>query len=57
MAIEGTQSDVLQRLEVSYSQLIDYSSKERIAIFVSPTHDLQTIHSDQYRFKSAFWCC
>ena len=47
MATEGTQSDVLQRLGVSYSQLIDYSSKEYIAILVSPTHDLRTVHSDR----------
>jgi len=37
MVIEGTQSDVLQQLGVSYFQLIDYSSKQFTATLVSRT--------------------
>lgn len=40
MAIERTQSDVLQQLGVSHSQLIDYSLNEYAAILVSPTYVL-----------------
>jgi hypothetical protein len=46
MGIEGKQQDVLQRLGISYSQLIDHSSKEYVATLVSPTHGPQTLHSD-----------
>ena len=37
MALEEMRSGVLQRLGVSSSQLIDYSSKEYIATLVSYT--------------------
>lgn len=37
MTLEGAQSGVLQRLGVSYPQLIDYSSKEYTATLVSFT--------------------
>jgi len=37
MDTAGRQSDVLQRLGVSYSQLLDYSSKEYVNTLVSPT--------------------
>jgi len=43
MALERTQSAVLQQLGVSYAQLVDYSSKEYIATLVSFSI-LQTIH-------------
>jgi len=36
MALEGTQSDVLKQLGVSYPQLIDYYSKQHAATLVSP---------------------
>ena len=37
MAINETQSDVLRQLGVSYSQVIDYSSKQYTATLVSPS--------------------
>jgi len=37
MAVEETQSDVLQKLGVSYFQLTDYSSKQFTATLVSRT--------------------
>lgn len=40
MALEGTQSSVLQQLGVSYAQLVDYSLKEYFATLVSSTDDL-----------------
>lgn len=36
MALEGTQSDVLNQLGVSYPQLVDYYTKQQAATFVSP---------------------
>ena len=49
MSIGRTQSDVLQQLGVSYSQLVDYSSKEYAAIIVSPTYPCPTVASDSLR--------
>ena len=42
MALEGTQSDVLRHLGVSYGQLVDYSSKEYLATLVRPHPRLAT---------------
>ena len=57
MALEATQSDALQQLGVSYSQLIDYSSKQYVATLVGPAPRLQITHSDRLRFKSVLWYC
>lgn len=40
MALEGTQPGVLQQLEVSYAQLIDYYSKAYLATLVRSTRNL-----------------
>ena len=37
MVPEGTQSDILQQLGVSYPELIDYFSKQHTATLVGPT--------------------
>jgi len=42
MALEGTQSGVLQQLGVSYTQLVDYSSKQYLATLVSSINGLLT---------------
>lgn len=49
------ESGTLQRLGVSYAQVVDYYSKEYVATLVSSTDYLQTAHSNQRRFKSALW--
>jgi hypothetical protein len=49
------QLGALQQLGVSYPQLLDYSLKEYTATLVRSTRDLQTVRSDQRRFKSLFW--
>jgi len=55
MSLERTQSGVLQRLGVSHSQLVDYSSNQYAATLVGLTLGLQTFRSDRHRFKSAPW--
>jgi hypothetical protein len=55
MPLEGSQSDVLQKLGVTYPQLIDYSSKQYTATLVNPSQFLQTVRSILRRFKSALW--
>ena len=57
MALEGTQSGVLQHLGVSYGQLVDYSSKEYLATLVRPPHDLLPcqLTQNRHRFNSALW--
>ena len=49
MALEGTQSGVLQQLGVSSSQLIDYTSKEYIATLVSSTMVCRAVPSDEIK--------
>lgn len=48
------ESGALQSLGVN-TQLVDYFSKQYVATLVSFTHDPQTAHSSQQRFKSAVW--
>jgi hypothetical protein len=42
MVLKGAQSSVLQQLGVSYTQLVDYSSKDYISTLVSSINDLLT---------------
>lgn len=49
------ESDVLQRLGVSNTQLVDYLWKEYVATLVSSTHNPHAARSSQRRFKSAVW--
>jgi len=46
MALETTQSGVLQQLGVSYPQMIDYSSKQYTATLVGRTAGLHADHSN-----------